>query len=117
MNGLLPTLQVDDRQAPHTQPDCTLHVKTVIVRPAMADRGAHPSHQGLVNVRPVVTNYAYDSTHTLPDYWPRTNADYANLKKLSLDTSQACMFTCGTLPQIDLRSFFADRRFSALIRD
>ena len=63
VNGLLPTFQVDDRQAAHAQADGAVHVKTIIVWPTMADRSAHPSQQSLVNVRPVVTNYAYNSTH------------------------------------------------------
>jgi hypothetical protein len=65
VNGLLPTLQVDNRQAAHAQADAAVEVKTVVVWPTMADGSAHPSQQSLVNVRPVVTNYANNSTHTL----------------------------------------------------
>jgi hypothetical protein len=64
VNGLLPTLQVDDRQSPHAKAYRPVDIEAIIVWSTMADRRAHSGQQGAVNVRPVVTNYACNSTHT-----------------------------------------------------
>ena len=70
VDGLLPTLQVDYRQAPHAKAYRPVDIKAIIVWSTMTDRRAHPSQQILVNVRPVATNYACNSTHTLlKTYW------------------------------------------------
>jgi hypothetical protein len=50
VNGLLPTLQVDYRQAPHTKAYRPVDIKAIIVWSTMPDRSAHSRQQILVNV-------------------------------------------------------------------
>jgi hypothetical protein len=63
MNGLLAALDINYREATHTQPATTFYVETVVIRTPMPDGGAHTRQQFLVNRFRVVANYAYDSTH------------------------------------------------------
>ena len=63
VNGLLPALQIDDREASHAQPDGIVEVEAVVVWSPMTNGGAHPRHEGLVNSQTIVSNYANNSTH------------------------------------------------------
>jgi hypothetical protein len=50
VNGLLPTLQIDYRQAAHAKADGTVKVKAIVVWTAMPDGSAHASYQRPVDV-------------------------------------------------------------------
>jgi hypothetical protein len=50
VNGLLATLQVDDREAAHAEADGAVKIKAVVVWSTMANGSAHPRDQSLVNV-------------------------------------------------------------------
>ncbi len=52
VDGLLPAFQVDDGEAAHGEADRAVDVKTVVVRPAMADRLVHAGQQRFVNGLP-----------------------------------------------------------------
>ena len=42
VDGLLTTLQVDDREPAHREADRAVDVETIVVRTAMTDRVVHP---------------------------------------------------------------------------
>jgi hypothetical protein len=50
VNGLLPTLQVDYREAAHAKTHRAIDVEAIIIRPTMPDGSAHPAEECLVNV-------------------------------------------------------------------
>src|SRR5213592_3658895 len=43
---LSPARQIDDAEPSHPEADGALHIDALVVRPAMANRGAHPPHRG-----------------------------------------------------------------------
>src|SRR5678815_2330754 len=65
VNGLLTTLEVNDRQASHRQTDRAIDVESVFVGTTVTNCLVHPSQQSLVNRFSVVSNESYDATHML----------------------------------------------------
>src|ERR1700754_425033 len=63
VNRLLTAFQVDDREPAHPEANGAINVKTVVVRPAMANRVAHARQQLFVNRLAVVSNESNDATH------------------------------------------------------
>jgi len=63
VNWLLAAFNVNDRKSPHSQTDSRIEVEAVIVWATVSYRGAHSRHEIVIDIQPVVTNNAYNSTH------------------------------------------------------
>ncbi len=57
--------QVDDRQAPVSEPDRPVEVKALVVGPAVSDAARGPAQRLAIDRRAVITNCSCDSAHGL----------------------------------------------------
>src|SRR5437764_4677308 len=63
MDRLMTALQIDNREAAHSESDAIAKIKSVVIRSPMADRIVHAGEQFAVDLRAITTNNACYATH------------------------------------------------------
>jgi hypothetical protein len=64
VNWLLAALDINNRQAAHTQAHWSTKIEAIVIWPAVAYSRGHAAHEFLIDWNIVATNYSYDSTHS-----------------------------------------------------
>ena len=63
MDRLMTALQIDNREAAHSESDAVAKIKSVVIRSPMADCVVHAGEQFAVDLRAITTNNACYATH------------------------------------------------------